>query len=489
MQGLDLGKAMHRQQRTAYWANKTKVNSKKIKKPLKKKKKEISKVKKTSKSRAIGSSEEQSDINITSNQKEKSDLVLKASLLDNKKIEFTSEKIKADLDKTQEILTKLELENNENILNVNKFPENIDLSVNKEIVLSNSNKNNFFNLGSELNRRKVRIIKYKIGEILSSMIPQFLKNLYLNLKLRLNKVKINKTLSKFLNLILIILILFSILFYFTVNANPGDLLFTLKGFYEQKQLSLNKGNEERYYLNVLKDRVNAVNSFAKTNNCLQVLIAQDEVASTVKTIRLGNYDKKDISEIITTLKTMNGIQTVCNISDSVRNLFSFYTYVDFNNWDVTKQKIELMVRLSSLKNRYDDLDNQIKLMSISTQQSLNQINSLLLVSKQAIDSFSNNANNTSNYLTYRISFDAADLSLNTLNSYLKSTTITQSLNFESTVQAICLVYSDNKICSNNGIQSNWNSIYSRINLGEQINLGESNLLTYLALAFPVKNLI
>jgi len=300
---------------------------------------------------------------------------------------------------------------------------------------------------------------------------------------RLKEIKISRRVKK-IAVILIVVILVIIGFSYAVNiSKPGDLLFTIKGFAEDRELTFYKGKEADFYVGKLKDRVEAFQSLANNNQCVQLLLAQDELVLTVKTIQTNNYYQNKVNDIAQLLSKLDNLKTNCSISDAIQHLSNIYNYMQFNYSTADNQKAKLEQESVDLQKQYNDASDKLKNSSFSSQDKINKTTSLLLVVKRSLETYTKNKADPKTNFDNELTFNAARMALDAFNTAFTGD-INQVIGFKSDVQAVCLIYTDKPECSKENINGKWNSIYEKTDLGSQVQLGQTVLKSYLVFVLP-----
>jgi len=300
--------------------------------------------------------------------------------------------------------------------------------------------------------------------------------------------KFNKTKRlKVLLLFMFILIIIVSFFLFSINtARPGDLFFTVKAFVEAKELSTYKDNSGNFYLKKLDDRVSAFQSIANSNNCVQLLLGQDEIYTALKGFHSQNLSKNTL-EMVTqeesSLIKLNNIKTSCLVSSSIKQLPDLISYIKFYYASINDQRNILVNYRSDLQNKYNDLTDQFKKTNIKDQNKLNQLQSIIIFIKRNFENIDKNIDDSKQYLNSYISYSSALLAISTANNTFSGDVI-KAENFQAQVQSICLISINNSECDLNNVTSKWNSIYEKSDLFQQLTLGQNFFSHYISFLIP-----
>lgn len=258
-----------------------------------------------------------------------------------------------------------------------------------------------------------------------------------------------------------VVIVFLILFLF-VNASiksskPGDLLFSLKQSQEDSSSKIN----------ILKDRVNSVNSLVSQSNCIQLVLAEESLIDSLKQL---NSEKNNFLEIYNEVKNIN-LNSECSENNRLKYLANIYKTLAISN---ENNQIELERDIKESKNKYSEITEKLKTANFKTQEDLNKINKVLLKYEQ-------NNSNLNSLLTGE-DFKSVNKLINQnilifdyVETHLSST---EFITPREIIFAICRIETG-ELCTENNIESKWNSIKTTKDSVQMIELSSDIIDNYL----------
>src|SRR5690606_12113202 len=288
----------------------------------------------------------------------------------------------------------------------------------------------------------------------------------INLK-KLNNVLEDKKpkYRKYLPLILVtlfFLVSFCITYSFSLiinNANPGDLMFSIKQLIEQSSEPENLEDKIEHRIRILDNRVQALNTLSSQNNCVQAALTEANIVNSLKSVREltkqnGNF-KSYYPQIYKTLLPISNIQSNCPLKKQTIALVFVYRYIVA---EINPEEIDFDKLMSDSLFKYNEIIQQLHNTSFSNQTELNDINNALLKAENNTKMFSELSKNS----------DFEELNTRLFENQYIYDVVLQKLGFdnayisqEDIVRGICAIEYKNIACSAQNLESDWNSIYSK----------------------------
>src|SRR6185369_16042709 len=116
-----------------------------------------------------------------------------------------------------------------------------------------------------------------------------------------------------------------------IFAKPGDLLFTYKVVFEQSKLNTAQTPAAQYneHKMIMVDRYNAYLKLSETNNCVQGLLAKDQLVSEIKNTfvvvksskeNLTNFYEDFLISNFTNAKKVGALTSSCGFNAYIASL-------------------------------------------------------------------------------------------------------------------------------------------------------------------------
>jgi hypothetical protein len=294
-------------------------------------------------------------------------------------------------------------------------------------------------------------------------------------------LKLSNYLRKHLKLIFSLAVLFlfgSSIIYFALTAKPGDLFFSIKLFRENLYADSTSSEKINRSTKILEDRVNSYLTISKNSNCVKLVLAGEELKTQVKNSfnNLDSYSKKEIetylSQTSSLFSPLESIEGACKRDATIEG-FSI-VFIDLA-YKFDNESMNMDSQLKTSQSKLRKLKELLATNTPSNQETLDSIESLLTLYNDNLLKISEEENSSN----ITVLLETNDLIYKTTNTLFEETKVIY--NREGSIYAICLLEESEQICSNESLNSLWNSIYDKSSPGIQISLGEEIYLEYLKL--------
>lgn len=254
------------------------------------------------------------------------------------------------------------------------------------------------------------------------------------------------------------------------NPRPGDLLFSVKSILEERAVPQDASQKLDYQIGIINDRIKAVNELSAENNCVQLIIAEENLYNQISTARdIITSDealKNGYEKIYLELKDLSS--SSCAIRTKTLGLSTVFELLAVKNG----AQLDFDTLIEESQSEYTNLVNKLRTTSFSDQETLNEINSSVERAKYNVDIYQQMKEN-SEFEKLIFAIISNKFIFNIINSELGN--VESIISQEDIVRGYCEINSQNENCSESNLSSQWNSIYSRQSKIDQIEIGNDLL--------------
>lgn len=258
------------------------------------------------------------------------------------------------------------------------------------------------------------------------------------------------------------------------TAKPGDLLFSVKAYTERAKAPSDEGDLIEYGYEIFTDRISAYKELYASNNCVQMLLAEEELIKSLKDTILqiktgGKFDY--YAKLYDSTKGLTSdASSLCTLDSTLQGLTILLTYLELRN----NETVDLEEELKQAKLDYDAIITTVQTSAFSDQDTLDIVNAAVIEAENNTSEFRRNDNDqllynlikTNNYLYGYINDQLG----------IGNSAVTQ----QKLAELICRI-SDAERCAYQKFEEDWNSIKSVSDIVTKVDLGNQVLEEYLAL--------
>lgn len=309
-------------------------------------------------------------------------------------------------------------------------------------------------------------------------VYNFRVNKTLNFKEPKNTKRSRKKLLIYVSLAALFIFVFAFVFLLDAkfgSPKPGDLLFSVKSILEENREPEGIQEKAKFKLGLITDRVQAINALSAESRCTQLILAEENLIGIVEDLNeiiITNENTKEYYEkMYTELQNLNSNEA-CPIRNKVLAL-----QVVFRIFAVTTgTQLDFNALIQASQEKYDAIVENLKQTSFTNQETLTAVNSALEKAKANFTAY-DEAKANSDFNTLNLKLIENDFIYSVIDNLveLKEGDITQ----EDVVRAFCTIDKlENENCEKAALDSSWNSIYSKPNPVDQIELGSEMIKNF-----------
>jgi hypothetical protein len=326
-----------------------------------------------------------------------------------------------------------------------------------------------------LNKTELKETKPELKNPLSPLIQR--KNLFSRVLFFFSKHKIISISFCFLLLLFISLI---VIFIASKSSKPGDLLYPIKSFVIDNQMPTDEVEIIEFRLGYIKELLSYFTNTKIQNNCIQAILIEEEIVNQLievnKITNLENdYKPTYFPQIYYLLKNINYNNTEnCSLNSNLSSYALVYRILSAE----FSQDIEYSKEITRSEKSLEEYKNLFKSQSFHSQGVLSEVTTILELYAENTKKLGP-LNLGGDYVTLNkvlIENEAISQYLDViLNSNLNE--ITE----KRIIFAVCKLRLSKVTCDNSQINSQLNSISSKIHLRDRIIATISTINTYISI--------
>lgn len=276
--------------------------------------------------------------------------------------------------------------------------------------------------------------------------------------------------------LLLVLLLLGASVLFSLTARPGDLLFFPRLMLEKVAYPVTGADSVvslNNYLNILRHRALSYNDYARSGECVKLLLADKELTVTLQEMyqfsRRHNLTEDTWRELA---KVLPGITETssCQLSPIVANYPLLAVSKAGEQTSDLRYKLEEAVE--ALKLRFQELKTRVHTTKLASQDVLDQLSDLLLYAERVTNTIPQQEISQT-----MVKMQSVDYALRQSDALLKGQS--GPIPWQFPIMAICSI-SEQELaeCETVALSGKWNSIASQSSELKKLLVGESTYLQF-----------